>query len=139
MTHTLLIVDDNAELADRVRTYLKPFRYDVAVVCNGHSAVNYMASHPPVEAILLEVKIQGMDGWEICRRLRKITDAPILILTTLRHASEILRALELGADDFLTKPIEFAELKARVDACLRRARARAWLAPRRVYSDGDLL
>ena len=138
MTHTLLLVDDNVELTDSIHTFFKRYPYDVVVVCNGESAVNYMACHRPADAILLEVMLQGMDGWETCRRLREITNVPILILTALRHASDIVRGFELGADDYLVKPFHFDVLKARLEACLRRVRVGGPRGPRQVYSDGEL-
>jgi two-component system KDP operon response regulator KdpE len=138
MSHTILTADDNVDLTDSIRDYLKRYRYDVVAVCNGEDTVNYMTCHGSVGAILLEVMIQGMDGWETCRRLREITNVPILILTSLRHASDIVRGFDLGADDYLLKPFHFDELRARLEACMRRARVPGGKGPWPVYLDDNL-
>jgi DNA-binding response OmpR family regulator len=128
---TVLIVDDSIEFANVLRSFLEQYRYHAVAVHNGLEALAYLSEQNRVDAILLDVMMQGMDGWETCRWLREITDIPILMLTGLCRGSDLVRGLNLGADDYLVKPFHLNVLKARLEACLRRARVEgdAWIKP----------
>ena len=122
MEPTILIVDDSVEFANVLQSFLEQRRYRTVAVYNGLEAMAYLSEDHRVDAILLGVTAQDMDGWETCRRLREMTDAPILILTVLSHAADIARGFDLGADDYLVKPVRLEELQARLEARLRRVR-----------------
>ncbi len=138
MQATVLIADDSIELIDLLQPYLEQQGYRVVSMTNGQEAVNYLASSQRADAILLDVMMPGIDGWETCRRLREITGIPILLLTALGRETDVTRGLDLGADDYLVKPFHLTELKARLEAHLRRARMSGWDNPYPAYSDGQL-
>jgi DNA-binding response OmpR family regulator len=122
MVATLLIADDNVDLADLIRSFFRRYQYEVIIVDNGQSAIDYVARHRPVDAILLDVLMPVVNGWEACRCIRAITDAPILMLTVLEREDDVVHGLEVGADDYLAKPFDLTVLKARLEALLRRVR-----------------
>lgn len=138
MQATILIADDSIEFIDLLQPYLEQHGYRVVSMTNGQEAINYLASSQRVDAILLDVMMPGVDGWETCRRLREITSIPILLLTALGRETDVTRGLDLGADDYLVKPFHLSELKARLEAHLRRARMSGWDSPYPAYSDGQL-
>ena len=121
MVATLLIADDNVDLADLIRSFFRRYQYEVVIVDNGQSAIDYVARHRPVDAILLDVLMPVVNGWEACRCIRAITDAPILMLTVLEREDDVVHGLEVGADDYLAKPFDLTVLKARLEALLHRA------------------
>jgi len=119
MAHVLL-ADDDSDLAVAVGWYLEAEGVRVTVVDNGHAAVEAFRNDP-ADTLILDIMMPGIDGFELCRRLRKLTDAPILMLSARGGEADKVRALGLGADDYVTKPFGAMELVARVKALLRRA------------------
>ena len=138
MEATVLIADDSVEFTEMLQSYLEQHDYKVVPVASGQEAINYLAGNQRVDAILLDVMMPGLDGWEACRRLREITNVPILMLTALARETDVVQGLDLGADDYLVKPFHLSELKARIEAHLRRARMSGWDSPYPAYSDGEL-
>ncbi len=138
MEATVLIVDDSVEFTEMLRSYLEQHDYAVVPAASGQEAINYLAGNQRVDVILLDVMMPGLDGWEACRRLREVTNVPILMLTALARETDIVQGLDLGADDYLVKPFHLSELKARIEAHLRRARMSGWESPYPAYSDGEL-
>ena len=138
MQATILIADDSIEFIDLLQPYLEQYGYRVIPITNGQEAINYVTGSQRVDAILLDVMMPGLDGWETCRRLREITGIPILLLTALDREPHVTHGLDLGADDYLAKPFHLSELKARLEAHLRRARMSGWDSPYPAYSDGEL-
>ena len=138
MDATILIVDDNTEFTDMLRPYLELHSYKVATAAGGQEAIDYLSSNHRVDVILLDVLMPGIDGWETCRRLREMTSVPILLLTALDRDTHVVQGLDLGADDYLVKPFHLSELKARMEAHLRRARMSGWDSPYPAYSDDVL-
>jgi two-component system KDP operon response regulator KdpE len=138
MEATVLIVDDSVEFTEMLQHYLEQHDYKVVTTGSGQDALLYLSSNHRVDAILLDIMMPGMNGWETCRRLREITNVPILMLTALDREADIVQGLDMGADDFMVKPFHLSELKARVEAHLRRARMSGWESPYPAYSDGNL-
>jgi DNA-binding response OmpR family regulator len=117
---TILIVEDETSIASFVALYLKNAGYNVKAVGTGGAALNAIAAEPPA-LIILDLNLPDMDGLEICRRVRKSSDVPILMLTARDEDVDKIIGLEVGADDYLTKPFNPRELVARVKSVLRRS------------------
>lgn len=116
---TILIVEDERNLCDLIRDNLQEQGYQVLQAFDGPSALT-MARETVPELVILDIMLPGMDGLEVCRRLRQGSIVPILMLTARAEEIDRVLGLELGADDYLTKPFSMRELKARVRALLRR-------------------
>jgi len=119
MSDTILIVDDEQRIIDLARMYLEQEGYTVKSATDGAIAYRQIREDEP-ELIVLDLMLPGMDGLEICRRVRAESDVPILMLTARSDDIDKIVGLELGADDYLTKPFNPRELVARVKAILRR-------------------
>ncbi len=118
---TILIVDDEANIRDLARLYLEKDGYRVVTAVNGQQALDIIAQTPPT-LMVLDLMLPGIDGWEVCRRVRAAQNPlPILMLTARNEDIDKIVGLEMGADDYLTKPFNPRELVARVRAILRRA------------------
>ena len=117
---TILIVEDETSIASFVALYLKNAGYVVKAVGTGGAALNAIAAEQPA-LIILDLNLPDMDGLEICRRVRKSSDVPILMLTARDEDVDKIIGLEVGADDYLTKPFNPRELVARIRSILRRA------------------
>jgi DNA-binding response OmpR family regulator len=117
---SILVVEDEASIASFVALYLKNAGYNVRAVSTGGAALNQAAAEMP-SMIILDLNLPDMDGIEICRRIRKHSDVPILMLTARDEDVDKIIGLEVGADDYLTKPFNPRELVARVKSVLRRA------------------
>jgi DNA-binding response OmpR family regulator len=117
---TILVVEDEASIASFVSLYLKNAGYEVRAVTTGSAALTQVATDPPA-LILLDLMLPDLDGIEICRRVRKTSDVPILMLTARDEDVDKIIGLEVGADDYLTKPFNPRELVARVKSVLRRS------------------
>jgi len=115
----ILVVEDEADIADFIRRGLIYKGYDVEVASAGEEALEIARDAPP-ELVILDLMLPGMDGLEICRRLRAASRVPIIILTARDAISDRVEGLEAGGDDYLTKPFAFDELLARIRALLRR-------------------
>ena len=137
MNKKALIIDEDPGLLALLRFGLEQDGFSVHTVDNGRDALKAAYdSHPDV--IILDVAMSHTDGWTICRRMRYMSDVPIIILTGSADERDVIKALSLGADEYLTKPRSLEELRARVQAILRRVqmtRERPWEP---VYSDGEL-
>ena len=116
----ILVVDDDPNLAQLVRLYLEKEGFDVEVETRGDEALAAFQKNPP-SLILLDIMLPGMDGWQVCRAVRQQSNIPIIMLTAKDETFDKVLGLELGADDYVTKPFEGKELIARVKAVLRRA------------------
>ena len=117
---TVLVVEDEASIASFVALYLKNAGYSVKTAANGSEALSQVASGD-VSLIILDLMLPDVDGIEVCRRIRKTSDVPILMLTARDEDVDKIIGLEVGADDYLTKPFNPRELVARVKSILRRA------------------
>jgi len=120
MDRSLLVVEDDPSLREVIRLGLEEAGYRVVLAEDGPSALIAFASSPP-DLVLLDVMLPGLDGFSVCRELRKISLVPIVMLTARTSTEDVVEGLESGADDYVTKPFEFPELLARVRSALRRA------------------
>ncbi|MDR7468020.1 MAG: response regulator transcription factor [Armatimonadota bacterium] len=118
---TILLVEDEAAIVDVVRRYLERGGYRVVVASDGHRAVDEFRRLRP-DLVLLDLMLPGLDGWEVCRRIRQEGSTPVIMLTARDDEADKLVGLELGADDYITKPFSPREVVARVRAVLRRVR-----------------
>ena len=117
---TILVVDDEQRIIDLARMYLEQDGFQVRSVTNGVSARRMILQDKP-SLVVLDLMLPGMDGLEVCRRVREQSDVPIIMLTARSDDIDKIVGLELGADDYLTKPFNPRELVARIRAILRRA------------------
>ncbi len=117
---TILVVDDEAETLKYVGANLKARKYQVYTASDGLDGIRMFQEVSP-NLIVLDIGLPGLDGYEVCTAVRRRSPVPILILSAHSNESEIIKALELGADDYLTKPFGVGELLARVQAILRRS------------------
>ena len=118
---TILVVDDEQRLRDLVRGYLEHEGFDVLAAADGFAALDLARQHAP-DVVVLDLMLPGLDGLEVCRRLRTFSDAYVIMLTAKAEEIDRIVGLEVGADDYLTKPFSPRELIARVRAMLRRPR-----------------
>ncbi|MGH9225736.1 MAG: response regulator [Acidimicrobiales bacterium] len=118
----VLVVDDDATVAEVVSRYLDREGFSVESVSDGAVAVERATADPP-DLVVLDLMLPGLDGLEVCRRLRELAPIPVIMLTALGEESDRIVGLDLGADDYVTKPFSPRELVARVKSVLRRAQA----------------
>ena len=119
MSQTILVVDDEVNLRDMVRLYLEREGYRVVEAANGRDAL-FVARYEKPDLVLLDLMMPEMGGYDFIRRFTKESDTPIIVLTAKLEESDKVVGLELGADDYVTKPFGIQELIARVRAVLRR-------------------
>jgi DNA-binding response OmpR family regulator len=132
----VLVVDDDETVRDVVRRYLELAGHEVTVAGDGEKALALVAEAEP-DLIVLDLMLPGIDGLEVCRRIRQHSAVPVVMLTALGEEENRIAGLQLGADDYVTKPFSPRELALRVSSVLRRARALPSASPH-VLSDGDL-
>ncbi|HEX2371830.1 MAG TPA: response regulator transcription factor [Solirubrobacterales bacterium] len=118
-TGRVLVIEDDAEIADVLRRFLRQEGHDVRTATDGGGALPAAAEFVP-DLVILDLGLPGLDGVEVCRRLRAEGDVPILILTARTELEDRVEGLDSGADDYLVKPFERQELLARIRALLRR-------------------
>jgi len=116
----LLIIEDDAELVGALGVYFSRAGYEVITAVNGLEGLQTLYNVRP-DIVVLDIAMPKMDGWEACRRIRELSDVPIVILTARVQEDERVRGLKLGADDYVVKPFSLKELEARLEAVLRRA------------------
>ena len=119
MAHRILVVDDEENIRDLAILYLQKEGFTVDGAASGRDALARFAQTPPA-LVILDIMMPGMDGFEVCRELRKLSDVPILMVTARGEDVDKIVGLELGADDYMTKPFNPREMVARVKAILRR-------------------
>lgn len=119
MKTKILLVDDDPNIRQLVRLYLEKEGFDVTEADRGDTALKEFKAAPP-NLMLLDVMLPGMDGWQVCREIRKKSQCPIIMLTAKGEVFDKVLGLELGADDYVVKPFETKEVIARINAVLRR-------------------
>jgi DNA-binding response OmpR family regulator len=115
----VLVVDDDVNICELIRLYFEKDGYEVKTVYNGKSGIEAFGEFTP-SIVILDIMLPGIDGWQVCRELRKLSNIPIIMLTAKGETFDKVLGLELGADDYMVKPFEPKELVARVKAVLRR-------------------
>ncbi len=115
----VLVVDDDSNICELLRLYLEKEGYEVVIANDGMTAVKMFNSEMP-DITLLDIMLPVLDGWQVCREIRKVSDKPIIMLTAKGETFDKVLGLELGADDYVTKPFETKEVIARIKAVLRR-------------------
>ncbi len=116
----VLIADDDAHIAELIKLYFEKDGFTTVVADNGKKAVELFKSEAP-SIVILDVMMPEMDGWQVCREIRRVSNIPIIMLTAKGETFDKVLGLELGADDYMVKPFEPKELIARVKAVLRRS------------------
>ena len=119
MSQKVLVVEDDNNIAELLRLYLQKDGFEVSHAADGGKAVE-MAKEIQPDLVLLDIMLPVMDGWQVCRELRKTMKMPIIMLTAKGETEDKVSGLEMGADDYIVKPFEVKELLARVHAVLRR-------------------
>lgn len=132
----VLVVDDDPTVREVVVSYLRAHQHEVAEAGDGESALQTLA-HWAADLVVLDLMLPGVDGLEVCRRLRRDSEVPIIMLTALGDEADRVVGLEHGADDYVVKPFSPRELALRVDTVLRRAGDGPGLPD--VVADGDLV
>ena len=116
----IMIVDDDVNICELLRLYLEKEKYEAVIINDGLDAVNAFAEIKP-DLILLDVMLPGLDGWQVCRKIRNTSNVPIIMLSAKGETFDKVLGLELGADDYIVKPFETKEVLARIKAVLRRS------------------
>ncbi len=115
----ILIADDDTNICDLLKLYLENEGYEIVTANNGIKTVSAFKIYEP-DLVLLDIMMPGKDGWQVCREIREISSKPIIMITAKSEVFDKVLGLELGADDFITKPFDMKEVSARVKAVLRR-------------------
>ncbi len=116
----ILIVDDDENICELLRLYLEKDGFSTIVANDGEQAIAYNEKYSP-DLILLDIMLPKLDGWQVCREIRKICNVPIIMLTAKGETFDKILGLELGADDYVSKPFDTKEVIARIKAVLRRS------------------
>jgi len=137
MSIRLLLIDDDNTLLRFLGEFLGRSSYQISTASSGPEGLRLAYREHP-DLVVLDVMMPGMDGWEVCARLREMSDVPIILLTGKSTEADKLRGFKLGIDDYVTKPFSFAELAARIQAVLGRVQSKAG-APRNVLTYGGVV
>ena len=137
MVKRILVVDDEVRYQRLLDANLRTDGYEVVAASDGAEAIDIFSSQP-IDLILLDVMMPKLDGFETCQRIREYSNVPIIMLTAKGDEKDRVRGLDLGADDYLTKPFSATELLARVRAVLRRAQVSTDITQARYFTHGDI-
>ena len=130
----ILVVDDDTSICELLRVYLEKEDYQVVIANDGMSAVSTFREESP-SLVLLDIMLPKLDGWQVCREIRKFSETPIIMLTAKGEVFDRVLGLELGADDYVVKPFETKEIVARIKAVLRRSSSSATDTLKEVHYD----
>jgi DNA-binding response OmpR family regulator len=137
MREKILLIEDDIEFINLTRTWLHNAGYEVFTAGDGVEGMRRVFSSRP-DIVILDANIPKMDGWEVCRRIRDMSDIPVLMVTVNGQKSDKLKGFNMGADDYLPKPVDFHELIARVQAILRRTRSTTRDNRSTTFNNGDI-
>ena len=116
----ILVADDDQNICELIRLYLEKEGYSVVIAHDGEEAVEQFSAEAP-DLVLLDIMMPKLDGWQVCREIRKSSNTPIIMITAKGETFDKVLGLELGADDYVVKPFETKEIVARIKAVLRRS------------------
>jgi DNA-binding response OmpR family regulator len=133
----VLIVDDEEEVGEIVKLMFANQGAEAQAAISGEEALQLLYSSRP-DLVVLDLMMPDMDGWEVCARIRQLTDVPIIMLSALNQEQDIVRGLNAGADDYVTKPFSSNVLMARAHAVMRRKASRPSADWKNIYDDGHL-
>ena len=133
----ILVIDDEHALVQVIRESLTEEGMEVVGAHSAEEGLPLFFKTQP-DLVVLDIVLPGCDGWEVCRQLRRVSDVPVLMLTAKRDGADLVRGLNLGADDYVTKPFSLAVLRARIDALLRRAARARRVAGEQLLQAGDV-
>lgn len=119
---TILIADDDSNICELLRLYLEKDGFKTVIANNGREALDFADKFSP-DLIVLDIMMPQLDGWQVCREIRKKSNTPIIMLTAKGETFDKILGLELGADDYVSKPFDSKEVVARIKAILRRSGA----------------
>jgi DNA-binding response OmpR family regulator len=134
----ILVVDDEPRYVQAIQINLEASGYEMLAARDGQTAIELAATEEP-DLILLDIRMLGLDGYEVCRRIREFSAVPIIMLTALAEDVDKVKGLDIGADDYVTKPFSADEILARVRAVLRRVELSERQNPCPTFQAGDLL
>jgi two-component system KDP operon response regulator KdpE len=138
MSARILVIEDDPAIASLTQLQLENRGYQVEIAKNGVEGLRQAYAWQP-DLVVLDIMMPDMDGWTVCERLRELSDVPIVFVTAIGKEQDIVRGLEMGADDYIVKPFSPRELVARVDAVMRRGeRSRGSAIEARTYENGPL-
>ncbi len=120
-TARILICEDEPDIADILSCFLTDQGYRVSTASTGQEAMEHLAGEDP-DLVLLDILLPDLDGWQVLAQIRKTSDRPVILLTALGRAEDKVRGLSQGADDYISKPFDLDEVRARIEAVLRRKR-----------------
>ncbi len=132
----ILVIDDESALIEIIREALAEEGMEVVGASTAEEGLHTFFQEQP-DLVVLDIMLPGCDGWEVCRRLRQVSNLPILMLTARTDGADLVRGLNMGADDYVTKPFSLEILRARIEALLRRA-ARNRRSANRTFQVGDM-
>lgn len=132
----ILIVDDDENIAELISLYLVKECFDTEIAADGESALEKFKEYQP-QLILLDIMLPGMDGYDVCREIRKSSNVPIIMLSAKGEVFDKVLGLKIGADDYMIKPFDSNELVARVQAVLRRVQQNEEVVPNQVEEPSD--
>lgn len=133
--YSVLIVDDDIKLLDLIKTYFLKENFVVYTAKDGQEALDAVKRYAP-SILLLDLMLPKIDGYEVCKRIRRDNNVPIIMLTARDDEADRLTGLGIGADDYVTKPFSMRELVARVRALLRRSYENTLISPHILHADG---
>ena len=133
-TEKILVVDDDLNICELLRLYLTKEGYNVVIANDGVAAVTMFQEESP-SLVLLDIMLPKLDGWQVCREIRKFSETPIIMLTAKGEVFDRVLGLELGADDYVVKPFDTKEIVARIKAVLRRSASSAGEEIKEVHFD----
>jgi two-component system KDP operon response regulator KdpE len=134
----LLIIEDDANLVEALALYFDTAGYQVATAADGADGLQMVHTELP-DLVILDIMMPRLDGWEVCRRIREVSDVPIIMLTARGQEAEKVRGLQMGADDYVSKPFSLRELEARIESVLRRSRLLPDVKDHVLYADDELV
>ncbi len=134
----LLIIDDDQKLVEAMALYLTKAGYEVFTAADGREGLQKLCHHHQPDLVILDIMMPGLSGWEVCERIREVSNVPVIMLTARGQEADRVKGLQMGADDYVTKPFGLRELEARIQAVLRRTASLPSTETAVIYSDENL-